>query len=66
MLICIFSKEEKTKTELNKTIREVKKTIYRSLTSTIEETMKECYQSTIGDVHVQSDSITIHVYIHCD
>ncbi|XP_041812783.1 nuclear GTPase SLIP-GC-like [Chelmon rostratus] len=47
-LIFLKTEEEKTKTELNKTIREVKKTIYRSLTSTIEETMKECYQNAAG------------------
>lgn len=44
-----LSKEEKIKTKLNKIIREYKKTIYSSLTTTIEETMEESYQSQIDD-----------------
>ncbi|XP_076609320.1 nuclear GTPase SLIP-GC-like [Chaetodon auriga] len=47
-LIFLQTEEEKTKTILNKTIREYKKTIYRSLTETIGETMEECYQNAAG------------------
>ncbi|KAI9514762.1 hypothetical protein NQZ68_030952 [Dissostichus eleginoides] len=42
-LTFLKTEEEKMKTNLNKLIRERKKTIYSSLTTTIEETMKECY-----------------------
>ncbi|KAL3053755.1 hypothetical protein OYC64_006140 [Pagothenia borchgrevinki] len=42
-LIFLKTEEEKMKTNLNKLIRERKKTIYSSLTTTIEETMKPCY-----------------------
>ncbi|KAJ4931691.1 hypothetical protein JOQ06_010131, partial [Pogonophryne albipinna] len=42
-LTFLKTEEEKMKTKLNKLIRERKKTIYSSLTTTIEETMKECY-----------------------
>ncbi|KAI9514764.1 hypothetical protein NQZ68_030954 [Dissostichus eleginoides] len=42
-LTFLKTEEEKIKTNLNKLIRERKKTIYSSLTTTIEETMKECY-----------------------
>ncbi|XP_076609318.1 nuclear GTPase SLIP-GC-like isoform X2 [Chaetodon auriga] len=47
-LIFLQTEEEKTKTILHKTIREYKKTIYRSLTETIGETMEECYQTAAG------------------
>ncbi|XP_051243552.1 nuclear GTPase SLIP-GC-like isoform X28 [Dicentrarchus labrax] len=43
-LIFLKTEEEKMKTKLNKITRERKKTIYSSLTTTIEEAMKECYQ----------------------
>ena len=51
MLPCIvfFSKEQKIKTVLNKTIREKKKTVYNSLTTTIEGKMQDCYQRKIED-----------------
>ncbi|KAK5856300.1 hypothetical protein PBY51_007908 [Eleginops maclovinus] len=42
-LTFLRTEEEKVKTNLTKLIRERKKTIYSSLTTTIEETMKECY-----------------------
>ncbi|KAJ4942426.1 hypothetical protein JOQ06_012292 [Pogonophryne albipinna] len=42
-LTFLKTEEEKMKTNLNKLIRECKKTIYSSLTTTIEETMKPCY-----------------------
>lgn len=49
LLIYIYFlfKEEKIKTKLNNIIRERKKKIYSSLTSTIEENMQECYESKI-------------------
>ena len=45
--IVFFSKEEKVKIRLNEIIREYKKLVYNSLTTTIEENMKDCYQSKI-------------------
>ncbi|KAJ4932094.1 hypothetical protein JOQ06_010524 [Pogonophryne albipinna] len=42
-LTFLKTEEEKMKTKLNKLIRKRKKTIYSSLTTTIEETMKPCY-----------------------
>ncbi|KAL3055673.1 hypothetical protein OYC64_018364 [Pagothenia borchgrevinki] len=42
-LTFLKTEEEKMKANLNKIIRERKKTIYSSLTTTIEETMKPCY-----------------------
>ena len=49
MFPSFFSKEEKIKNVLNKTIREYKKTVYKSLTTTIEESMQDCYQRKIED-----------------
>ncbi|XP_029292882.1 nuclear GTPase SLIP-GC-like [Cottoperca gobio] len=43
-LIFLRTEEEKMKTKLNKIIREDKKMIYSSLTTTIENTMEECYE----------------------
>ncbi|XP_029292881.1 nuclear GTPase SLIP-GC-like [Cottoperca gobio] len=43
-LIFLRIEEEKIKTKLNEIIRERKKMIYSSLTTTIENTMKECYE----------------------
>ncbi|XP_026181789.1 nuclear GTPase SLIP-GC-like isoform X2 [Mastacembelus armatus] len=43
-LMFLKTEEEKLKTKLNRTIRKRKKTIYNSLTDTIEEYMKECYK----------------------
>ncbi|KAI4822893.1 hypothetical protein KUCAC02_008414 [Chaenocephalus aceratus] len=42
-LTFLKTEEEKMKTKLNKLIRKRKKTIYSILTTTIEETMKPCY-----------------------
>ncbi|XP_045889158.1 nuclear GTPase SLIP-GC-like [Micropterus dolomieu] len=42
-LIFLKTEEEKIKTKLNKIIRERKKTVYSSLTTTIEMTMEKCY-----------------------
>ncbi|XP_034395763.1 nuclear GTPase SLIP-GC-like isoform X2 [Cyclopterus lumpus] len=42
-LIFLSTEEDKIKTKLNKIIRNRKKMIYSSLTTTIETTMQECY-----------------------
>ncbi|XP_068574471.1 nuclear GTPase SLIP-GC-like isoform X2 [Cebidichthys violaceus] len=42
-LIFLSTEEEQIKTKLNKIIRERKKTIYSSLTATIETNMQKCY-----------------------
>ncbi|XP_068574325.1 nuclear GTPase SLIP-GC-like isoform X2 [Cebidichthys violaceus] len=42
-LIFLNTEEEKMKTKLNKIIRDRKKTIYSSLTTTIETNMQKCY-----------------------
>ncbi|XP_075942095.1 nuclear GTPase SLIP-GC-like isoform X1 [Anarhichas minor] len=42
-LIFLSTEEEQIKTKLNKIIRERKKTIYSSLTTTIETNMQKCY-----------------------
>ncbi|XP_056263680.1 nuclear GTPase SLIP-GC-like isoform X2 [Pseudoliparis swirei] len=42
-LIFLSTEEDKIKTKLNKIIRDHKKTIYSSLTTTIEKSMQECY-----------------------
>ncbi len=46
------SKEEKIKTTLDEIIRERKKTIYSSLTETIEKNMQDCYDSKIKDLNM--------------
>ncbi|KAM4716438.1 nuclear GTPase SLIP-GC-like [Anableps anableps] len=43
-LTFLKTEEEKVQSELNKMIRDRKKTVYSSLTKTIEETMQECYK----------------------
>ncbi|KAM9346664.1 nuclear GTPase SLIP-GC-like [Symphorus nematophorus] len=47
-LIFLKTEEEKVKTKVNKIIREHKKTIYSSLTTTIEENMQDCYEKAAG------------------
>ncbi|XP_056262160.1 nuclear GTPase SLIP-GC-like isoform X2 [Pseudoliparis swirei] len=42
-LMFLSTEEDKIKTKLNKIIRDRKKTIYSSLTTTIETSMQECY-----------------------
>ncbi|KAF3846361.1 hypothetical protein F7725_003439 [Dissostichus mawsoni] len=59
--------EEKMKTKLNKLIRERKKTVYSSLTTTIEETMKECYDKAKeirGDGSLKNMRETIEMHVH--
>ncbi|TNN24621.1 Nuclear GTPase SLIP-GC [Liparis tanakae] len=48
-LIFLSTEEDKMKTKLNELIRDRKKTIYSSLTATIETSMQECYKGTIRD-----------------
>ena len=57
-----LSKEEKMKTNLNRIIRERKKTIYSSLTTTIEETMKPCYDSKTED-HYRHINTLLHIFV---
>ncbi|XP_031168125.1 nuclear GTPase SLIP-GC-like [Sander lucioperca] len=47
-LIFLKTEEDKIKTELNKMIRERKKTIYKSFTETIGENMQEGYSQAAG------------------
>ncbi|KAF1379492.1 hypothetical protein PFLUV_G00176610 [Perca fluviatilis] len=65
-LIFLQTEVEKVKTKLNKLIRERKKTIYSSLTTTIEEFMQECYDKAAefrgeGSLKNMRDTIEKHV-----
>ncbi|XP_033998827.1 nuclear GTPase SLIP-GC-like isoform X3 [Trematomus bernacchii] len=67
-LTFLKTEEEKMKTKLNKLIRERKKTIYSSLTTTIEETMKECYDGAKeirgeGSLEKMRETIAKHVHV---
>ena len=59
-------KEEKVKTKLNKDIRGRKKTIYRSLMETVEENMKDCYQSKNNNDCMQPVTVVIFIFIYCN
>ncbi|XP_007573113.1 nuclear GTPase SLIP-GC-like [Poecilia formosa] len=48
LLNFLKTEEEKIQSELNKVIRDRKKTVYNSLTKTIEESMQECYKKSAG------------------
>ncbi|XP_036944244.1 nuclear GTPase SLIP-GC isoform X2 [Acanthopagrus latus] len=66
-LIFLKTEEEKIKNVLNKTIREYKKTVYKSLTTTIEESMQDCYQQAAGfrgkdSLKNMRDTIKQHVH----
>ncbi|KAL3053752.1 hypothetical protein OYC64_006137 [Pagothenia borchgrevinki] len=66
-LTFLKTEEEKMKTKLNKLIRERKKTIYSSLTTTIEETMKECYDGAKeirGEGSLEKMRETIEMHVH--
>ncbi|KAF3846364.1 hypothetical protein F7725_003442 [Dissostichus mawsoni] len=66
-LTFLKTEEEKMKTNLNKLIRERKKTIYSSLTTTIEETMKECYdraKEIRGEGSLKNMRETIEIHVH--
>ncbi|XP_043956320.1 nuclear GTPase SLIP-GC-like isoform X2 [Gambusia affinis] len=60
-LISLKSEEERLKTSLNKSIRKRKKTVYRSLMKTIEETMQDCYRSKKNDQKQQP----LQELVHC-
>ncbi|XP_060921718.1 nuclear GTPase SLIP-GC-like [Labrus mixtus] len=60
------TEEEKIKTKVHKTIRERKKEIYSSLTTSIEENMQKCYEDTQqctgqGSLNAMRDIIKQHV-----
>ncbi|XP_070778951.1 nuclear GTPase SLIP-GC-like [Enoplosus armatus] len=66
-LIFLETEEKKIKTTLNRKIRERKKTIYSSLTMTVEEAMQECYEKAKtfrgkGSQEKMRDTIETHVY----
>ncbi|KAK5914072.1 hypothetical protein CgunFtcFv8_008538 [Champsocephalus gunnari] len=66
-LTFLKTEEEKMKTKLNKLIRERKKTIYSSLTTTIEETMQECYdraKEIRGEGSLKNMRETIEMHVH--
>ncbi|XP_033987979.1 nuclear GTPase SLIP-GC-like isoform X2 [Trematomus bernacchii] len=66
MLTFLRTVEEKMKTNLNKIIRDRKKTIYSSLTTTIEEIMQPCYDKAKifkgeGSMNKMRETIEKHV-----
>ncbi|PWA19256.1 hypothetical protein CCH79_00014666 [Gambusia affinis] len=66
-LISLKSEEERLKTSLNKSIRKRKKTVYRSLMKTIEETMQDCYRKAAaftGTGTLQNMRETIENHVH--
>ncbi|XP_027897923.1 nuclear GTPase SLIP-GC-like [Xiphophorus couchianus] len=66
-LVSLKSEEERLKTSLNKSIRERKKTVYRSLIKTIEETMQDCYKNAAaftGTGTLQNMRETIENHVH--
>lgn len=70
-LIFLKTEEEKMKTKLNKIIRERKKTIYNSLTETIEEKMLDCYERAAAfsgpdSLKYMRDTILEHVRVSKD
>ncbi|KAJ4921871.1 hypothetical protein JOQ06_024406 [Pogonophryne albipinna] len=66
-LTFLRTEEEKMKTELNKIIRDRKKTIYSSLTTKIEEEMKPCYDEAKlfeGEGTLRNMRETIEEHLH--
>ncbi|KAK2833465.1 hypothetical protein Q5P01_017354 [Channa striata] len=66
-LIFLKTEEENVKTNLNRIIRERKKTIYTSLTETIEETMQECYRKAAdfrGPDKLKNMRNTVELHVH--
>ncbi|XP_023279040.1 nuclear GTPase SLIP-GC-like [Seriola lalandi dorsalis] len=66
-LTFLHTEEEKIKMKLNKKIREHKKTIYSSLTGTIEAKMHECYKKAAefsgqGSLEKMRETIKTHVH----
>ncbi|XP_054483530.1 nuclear GTPase SLIP-GC-like [Anoplopoma fimbria] len=63
----LITEEEKMKTKLNKIIRDRKKTIYSSLTETIQTAMQECYNDAKqirGTGMLQNMRATIVKHVH--
>ncbi|KAI4822892.1 hypothetical protein KUCAC02_008413 [Chaenocephalus aceratus] len=66
-LTFLKTEEETMTTKLNKLIRKRKKTIYSSLTTTIEETMKPCYdraKEIRGEGSLKNMRETIEMHVH--
>ncbi|XP_044037104.1 nuclear GTPase SLIP-GC-like isoform X2 [Siniperca chuatsi] len=66
-LIFLKTEVKKMKTKLNKIIRERKKTIYSSLTTTIRETMQDCYKKAAeirGQDSLKNMRDTIEKHVH--
>ncbi|XP_023204882.1 nuclear GTPase SLIP-GC-like isoform X1 [Xiphophorus maculatus] len=66
-LVSLKSEEERLKTSLNKSIRKRKKTVYRSLIKTIEETLQDCYKKAAaftGTGTLQNMRETIENHVH--
>ncbi|XP_026181795.1 nuclear GTPase SLIP-GC-like isoform X2 [Mastacembelus armatus] len=66
-LMFLKTEEEKLKTKLNRTIRQRKKTIYNSLTDTIEESMEKCYKKAAafrgkGTLDNMRETLVKHVH----
>lgn len=59
-VIYFLSKETKIKIKLNKTIRNRKKEIYRSLAETIKENMEGCYKSTKEESDIYNNTPWFH------
>ncbi|KAK2833470.1 hypothetical protein Q5P01_017359 [Channa striata] len=66
-LIFLKTEEEKIKTKLNKIIQERKKTIYSSLTETIEDAMQGCYIEAAGfkkdKLKNMRDTLEKHIHV---
>uniref|UniRef100_UPI0037E97389 nuclear GTPase SLIP-GC-like isoform X2 n=1 Tax=Semicossyphus pulcher TaxID=241346 RepID=UPI0037E97389 len=68
-LIYLRTEEERLKTKLDKTIRQRKKEIYSSLTTTIEEIMQTCYdkaKTVTGKGSLQNMKGTIEQHVHAN
>ncbi|XP_050929827.1 nuclear GTPase SLIP-GC isoform X6 [Lates calcarifer] len=66
-LIFLQTEEEKIKTRVNKIIQESKKTIYNSLTETIEKEMQDCYKKAAkftGQDTLKNMRDTIEKHVH--
>jgi len=59
-------KEDQMKRKLSKDIRDRKKTIYTSLTKTIEESMQDCYKGKRRSYNRQPVTKIVHTFIICD
>ncbi|KAM4534515.1 nuclear GTPase SLIP-GC-like [Fundulus diaphanus] len=66
-LVFLKSEEDRLKTDVEKSIRKLKKTVYRSLTKTIGEAMQVCYKKAAafegtGTLQNMRETIEKHVY----